>query len=447
MRFVFQIDCGAMLDTSSTKQNIDPLRKSNAHFSNLRGPDLLARIQPYSTWIDARHDAGFWPYSRLLGSKPTPEARIGYLASEPRSGVNLAVQDYLGLATHPAIQEAAISAVTDFGVHSAGSPMLLGNSPISYALERKISELLALNHVLLFPTGWAAGYGVVTALIRDDDHIVMDALSHACLQAGAAAATKNIVRHGHLNVDKAEAALKAIRAKDSKNGILVMSEGLFSMDSDSPDLARLQEICKSYQAILLIDVAHDLGSLGPGGGGQLAIQNMLGKVDVVIGAFSKTFASNGGFVASNDTRVKQYLRWFASSHTFSNALSPIQCAIVGTAIDIVRSVEGEELRRRLLVASASFRANLAARKLNTLGFPSAIVPVLVGAESMGRFASKVLGEANVFANLVEFPAVARGSARFRCQLMAQHTEEQLHRASNCIADSIECASEKTLSSH
>jgi 7-keto-8-aminopelargonate synthetase-like enzyme len=207
------------------------------------------------------------------------------------------------------------------------------------------------------------------------------------------------------------------------------------MDSDSPDLVALQASCREFGATLLVDVAHDLGCLGDGTG-QIGIQGMLGRIDIVMGAFSKTFASNGGFIATNDARVKRYLQWFANPHTFSNALSPIQCAVVIKAISMVRSKEGEARRRDLLRASTFFRARLEHFGLETLGSPSAIVPVMLGKDAFAREASKAVADSGTFVNLVEFPAVGLGASRFRCQLMATHTDDQLAQAAQDISDAM-----------
>ena len=129
---------------------------------------------------------------------------------------------------------------------------------------------------------------------------------------------------------------------------MVITEGLFSMESDAPDLAAFQEACREYGATLLVDVAHDLGAMGPGGGGVMAVQGLVGKVDLVMGSFAKTFASNGGFLASHSPAVKQFAKYYGNPHMFSNALSPVQAAVVSEAIRIVRSPEGDELRARLL---------------------------------------------------------------------------------------------------
>jgi len=412
------------------------LSRSNAHFATPKGADLFDRLELYSEWIAARTELGFWPYARTLETAPQPIASIGYAGKQGRSSINLAVQDYLGLATHPMITEAAERAIRDFGVHSAGSAMLVGNNPLSQKLELSISEFVHAEHVLLFPTGWAAGFGAVTGLVRDTDHIVLDALAHACLQTGSSAATKKLHRYRHLDVDHAEELLRKIRADDRTNAILVIAEGLYSMDSDTPDLVRLQSICSEYNAKLLVDVAHDLGALGEGGRGFLADKQILGNVDIVMGAFSKSFASNGGFIATKDFRVKKYLQWFANPHTFSNALSPIQCAIVETAIGIIRSAEGDQLRSQLMSKSQYFRARLQEHGLDVLGIPSAIVPVLIGREAVARMASRFVDRSGTSTNLVEFPAVGLGAARFRCQLMATHTDSQLATAADDIAKGI-----------
>ncbi|MCA9050251.1 MAG: aminotransferase class I/II-fold pyridoxal phosphate-dependent enzyme, partial [Planctomycetaceae bacterium] len=144
--------------------------------------------------------------------------------------MNFASQDYLSLAAHPEVHRAAVEAISEFGVHSAGSPALTGNTSLSLQLEQKLADMLNMQQTVLFPTGWAAGFGTITALVRPDDHIVMDELSHACLQQGAAAATKNVIHHPHLDVASVRRTLSEIRSSDSKNGTLVVTEGLFSMD-------------------------------------------------------------------------------------------------------------------------------------------------------------------------------------------------------------------------
>jgi 7-keto-8-aminopelargonate synthetase-like enzyme len=331
------------------------------------------------------------------------------------------------------LKAAAQQAIERFGLHSAGSPALLGNSTESVMLANEIGESLHAARVTLYPTGWAAGFGVVTALIRPYDHIVMDEFAHACLQSGAYAATANIIKHKHLAVDEVREHLHMIRSSDTRNGIVVITEGLFSMDSDTPDICALQEICHEYGATLLVDIAHDFGALGPGGTGSIGMQAMLGKVDLVMGSFSKTFASNGGFVATQAPAVHQYLKFYGSPQTFSNALSPVQAAIVRAALQIVRSDEGEQRRQQLKIAVAALRAGLSSYGIEHLGTPSAIVPVLLGGAERARMASKLVAEQGILVNLVEFPAVAVDASRFRFQVMAAHTVEHANRAAQVVA--------------
>ena len=301
----------------------------------------------------------------------------------------------------------------------------MGNTSHSVALERRIAEFLHMEDAILFPTGWAAGYGVIKGLVRSADHIVMDMLSHTCLQEGANAATRNIYQFRHLDMEHCRRWLATIRAKDTQNGIMVITEGLFSMDSDTPDLVAMQALCNEFNATLMVDVAHDLGALGTTGRGHIGMQNMLGKVDLVMGSFSKTFASNGGFVACKSRAVKEYLRFYSPPATFSNAMSPAQAAIVMKAFEIVDSEEGRLLREDLMTNITYLRNKLRNAGMDYYGDPSAIVAVKVGTEGLARLVSRRLPELGLLANLVEYPAVAKGAARFRMQVMAKHTDQNI----------------------
>jgi glycine C-acetyltransferase len=403
------------------------LTGSARDFRDVSGPDIFTRVQGYADWQRGRLHNNLWPYSRATFSAPAPTCDIVDEAGQLVSGVNFSSQDYLNLSSHPYIKEAAVKAVYDHGVHSAGSAILLGNTKYSLDLEEAISDFLEYTHTTLFPTGWAAGYGVIKGLIRPKDHVIIDGLAHACLQEGAFSATPNVNICAHLNNRHVLRTLRKIRANDTENAILVVTEGLFSMDSDAPDLAELQELCHEYKATLLVDVAHDLGALGEDGRGQIGMQKLTGKIDIVMGSFSKTFASNGGFVCANASQLRQYLKAFAGPNTFSNALSPVQAAVVMRGFEIVRSAEGKQLRRSLLDAATYMRNKLVQHGFPPGGEPSAIVPVPLGEESFARLVSSRLPGRGVIANLVEFPAVAKGSARLRLQVMAKHTHRHVDR--------------------
>jgi 7-keto-8-aminopelargonate synthetase-like enzyme len=392
------------------------------------GADLLRRTEVFFKWQDLRRKNSLWPFSRATEDGPGTVCQAQDDSGNKMRGVNFASQDYLSLSSHPAVKSAAKETIDRCGVHSAGSPALVGNTSHSVALERKIADFLKMEEAVLYPTGWAAGFGIIKGLVRSADHVVMDMLSHSCLQEGAHAATTNIHLFRHLNNEYCRSILAKIRSKDEDNGILVVTEGLFSMDSDTPDLVALQRLCHEFNATLVVDVAHDLGCLGEDGRGHIGMQNMLGKTDLVMGSFSKTFASNGGFVACKSRAVKEYLRFYSAPATFSNALSPAQAATVLKAFEIVDSAEGRTLRAALMANVLNLRQELREADLDYYGDPSAIVCVKMGTEGLARLVSKQLVELGLIANLVEFPAVPKGAARIRMQVMANHSAQNIAQA-------------------
>jgi 7-keto-8-aminopelargonate synthetase-like enzyme len=414
-----------MLHAYSDFDPLEALTGSMRDFRELRGANVMVRVEEFYRWQDLRRRHGLWPYSKSTEEAPRAVCTAKDDSGSSFRGLNFASQDYLGLSSDPEIKEVAKAVVEEYGVHSAGSSALAGNTKFSLKLEETISQFLHLDHTVLYPTGWAAGYGVIKALVGPADHVVMDGLSHACLQEGANSATGNVHLHGHLDLQSARRHLQRIRARDTENSILVVTESLFSMDSDTPDLAALQELCHEFNATLLVDVAHDLGAIGVGGHGFIGMQDMVGKIDIVMGSFSKTFASNGGFVSCNSPAVRQYLKFYGCSATFSNALSPVQAATVTKAFEIVQSDRGRDLRWLLMKRIRQLRKALTDAGLELIGNPSAIVPVVVGDESLARMVSRRLPELGVVANLVEYPAVAKGNARFRFQVMPTHTAENV----------------------
>ncbi len=391
----------------------------------MEGTDLLARVAPFFDWQDKRREANLWPYAKSTTSAPKTTCSALTDNGVELAGVNFASQDYLSLSSHPAVKAAAMQAIEEYGVHSAGSAALLGNTKNSLQLERVISEFMGDREVVLYPTGWSAGFASVQGFVRPNDHVVMDVLAHSCLQEGARAATQNIHYHGHLNVRALERRLQRIRAVDTTNGILVVTESLFSMHSDTPDIRAIRTVCDTYNALLLVDCAHDLGCIGDEGLGHLGLQKTLNDVDIIIGSFSKTFASNGGFIAVKSRAAAEYLKYYSATQTFSNALSPIQAATVLKAFEIVRSAEGKQRRQQLMSNILYLRSELQKAGMEALGDPSAIVPVRVGAEGLARIASRNLTHLGAIANLVEYPAVPQGGARFRVQVMAEHTKAEI----------------------
>ncbi|MEO7508856.1 MAG: pyridoxal phosphate-dependent aminotransferase family protein [Pyrinomonadaceae bacterium] len=419
----------------------DPLAGSTRDY--LYGPDadVLAKTKGISAWLDARVAYGGFPFSKRLMNAPSAKTSVRLIDGTVSSGLNFASQDYLSLASHPDVRAAAVAAIDHYGVHSGGAPVLAGAIDLSDKLESVIATHLHTPHVMLCPTGWAAGYGAVRGIVRDTDYVVIDQLAHSCLQEGAAAATRNINFFRHLDLSHARMKLAAIRAKDAHNGILVVTEGLFSMDSDSPSLAGFISICRDFGARLVVDVAHDLGCTGPQGTGQLGIQNLLGNVDIIVGSFSKTFATNGGFIATRDRDLCNYLRYLSPPATFSSALAPAQVAVALAAFELVRSAEGDRRRNELKQAIDVLRAGFSARGVEVMGTPSPIVPVFIGRDDVGRIAARLLSTAGVLTNLVEYPAVSRATARFRLQVMSSHSAADCELAATRIAQAISQARE------
>lgn len=387
--------------------------------------DLLARWDEPGKWWQDRVQHKLDPYQKYSTSRVGNFIEGAHRDGTEFRGHNFASQDYLSLSSHPALIAAAKSAIDTYGLHSAGSAALMGNTALSVALERRLEAFLGFDDVVVFPIGWAAGYGAVKTLVKPTDHVVIDILAHACLQEAAHDATENVHVHSHLNIRAVESRLARIRREDETNGILVVTETLFSMDSDMPDIPALQDICNRYNATLLVDCAHDLGALGKTGRGKLEDFGLVGKVDVLVGAFSKSFASMGGFVATNNKGFRFALRGQCGPSTFTNAMSPIQAAVILGSLDIVDSEEGAARRNRLMENSLRLRAGLEDAGFEVLGKPSAVVPMLIGDVLLARLMTRYAVEYGGIVNLVEHPAVARNACRWRLQVMSDHTEAQI----------------------
>ena len=342
---------------------------SHARYQAVRGSDLLQRTAAMHAWLQNRVAKGEWSFWRSVESRSATRVSVTEQDGVTLSGLNFASQDYLGLNHHPLIRARVETALHEYGPHSAGSEAFMGSMGSGDILRSGLSLLLEMPHIVLFPTGWAAGYGVMKALVREHDHIILDELAHKCLISGAEAATRHVSVFGHNSTDSLKSTLQEIRSRDTENAILVATEALFSMDSDSPNLKAMQSICHEYSATFFVDVAHDLGALGPNGKGLCAEQGALGEIDLVMGSFSKTFCTNGGFLATRHHSVASFVRAYGVSNTFSNAMSPLQLAAAATALSVVQSEEGTDLRRTLLEGVSCLRKAFKNNGLTVLGTP------------------------------------------------------------------------------
>lgn len=405
------------------------LKGSVLQYVRQNGVILSDRTRAYDAWERGRRSHLVCPYQRVCVSAVGKRL---VLDGDSRPALNFSSQDYLGLAQDERMIEAAHNGARAFGVHSAGSPAFCGATKALRAFESRIAEVIGAPEAVVYPTGWAAGYGVLVGLMRKEDLVVMDALSHNCIQEGARSCGGEVKKFRHNDLDHLEGILMAARAESLDRGVFVLFESLYSMDSDSPDLAALLDLCERYQAISILDVAHDFGSMGSRGRGLL--DGVEGRLpDVVLGSFSKTFAANGGFAAAQP-EVVNYLRYYSPTNLFSNAISPMQTFVADKAFEIAFSDEGCKLRKVLSERVNLLRSAMNDKGLIVHGEPSPICPVFVGDEALARLTSKHVAELSMAANLVEFPAVARGKARFRFQVMASHEEADVLKAAEIMAE-------------
>lgn len=411
---------------------------SVADHADAKGP-FRFRFQGLVDDVDLASEAGVWQYFRTHRSGIARQIEVQDEHGRIFTGLNGASQDYLGLAGDTRVIDASKAAVDLYGAHSAGSAPMGGRTSLATRVEHRVSDAIGLRHVCLFPTGWAAGYGALYALLRKGDHVVIDMLAHNCLRHGAEASGATVHNFGHNDLNSLEKRLRRIRSKEPDAEILIVTEGLFSMDSDSPDISRLVELKKLHGAALFLDVAHDFGVLGPGGAGVAAEAGGYGEIDFVMGSFSKTFASIGGFFAAHDLGSVRAVQGFSGSYTFSNYLIPAQLGALDAAFDIVFSREGEDRRARLLENTCSLRSLLKDLGVETIGDISAMTIVKAGSEARARLAYRSILAQGVIVNCVEYPAVRRGEARFRVQLSPDYHRGEIEAIAAAIASGLAVA--------
>jgi 7-keto-8-aminopelargonate synthetase-like enzyme len=410
-----------------------------ASFASPRGRTLADRVRPYALWQGARRQAAMWPFYRVAQTPAAPTTAIAGGDGAASPCLNFASQDYLGLTRDARVLRAAQVAVAQYGIHSAGSPVLLGTTTPMVELERALASAVDQEDALVFATGWAAGFGVLTGLIRNYDSLVLDSRCHRCLADGAIQAVRDPLFFRHNDLDHLQEILEQARSRDAHNGLFIVAESLYSMDSDSPDLAAMVRLVHRFDGIMILDVAHDFGAMGRRGKGLLeTLEATDGHVDVVMGSFSKTFAATGGFVAASRP-VVDYLRGHASSYVFSNAISPVQAAAALECCRIAFGNEGDRLRSRLADNVDALRAAMTRAGLTIGGTPSPIVPVIIGSSAVARLTARTLADHGLLANLVEYPAVPHGSARFRFQVMSTHTIDMAIEAAEAFARAYEHA--------
>lgn len=407
-----------MYDVSSP---IDVLEGVTSDYFDGKNPNLLDRWLPMADWLSMRLAGGVDPHCKTGLSRIGPRVRALDRAGKRLNGVNFASQDYLGLSSHPHVIAAAADAVLHYGVHSGGAAAAMGLTALTTELEARIARFLGIRDATVLPTDCNAAHCAIRTLVRPGDHVLIDCQAHVGLQEAAASATTRVHQYQHLSTDAVERRLFLLRKNNPMAGILIVTESLFSLESDVPDLAALQALAWEFGATLLVDTAQDLGAIGAAGRGMLEVQGVLGKIDVLTGSLANVFASNGGFVASDHPALKLALRMGRDAPAQSAALSPVQAATALAAFDIVESVEGAYRRDRLLGSAARLRDGLIAADFEVLGEPSAIVPVKLGGTALARRMTAAVLSAGGIVNLVEYPGVAKDACRWRLLAMADHT--------------------------
>ena len=344
--------------------------------------------------------------------------------------LNFASNDYLGLAQHPALQDALIHAAKQWGVGATAAHLLGGHREEHEALEDKLAAWTRRKCALLFSTGYMANLGSIQALLGEGDVCVQDKLNHACLIDGARLSGAELKRYVHNDVGSAKRQLEA----SADNAALLATDGVFSMDGDIAPLADLAALCKGQQATLLVDDAHGLGVLGDEGAGSLVEANL--KQDdapVLMATLGKALGVSGAFVAGSKALVDGLVQ-FARTHVYTTAMPPALAAATSAAIDIARFEDWRRAKLRRLVAH--FRHGAGERGIDLLDSRTPIQPVLIGASRAALLAAQRLESDGYFVPAIRPPTVAQGKARLRVTFSALHEEADVEKLLNALARAI-----------
>lgn len=377
-------------------------------------PDVFAKALTYSR-PEAVRAMGLYPYFLPVEASEGTEVVI-----EGARRIMIGSNNYLGLTHDPRLLEAVKTATDKYGTACTGSRFLNGNTDLHERLEDALAALTGQEAALVFPTGFQTNLGVIATLVGPGDAVFMDKLNHASIVDGAVQSGARMVRFRHNDLGHLASRL----SHSIGEGKLVIVDGVFSMEGDVADVPALVPLCREHGARLVVDDAHGIGVFGPNGGGVAEHFGMTAEVDLVVGTFSKSLASIGGF-AAGDASVISYLRHTARNVIFSAAIPASACAAALTAVEIIR--QEPERRERLWANARRMKRELTALGFDTLTSESPIVPVVVG-DMLSTFRFwRMLFDGGVFTNPVIAPAVPENSCRIRTSYMATHTDEQLDR--------------------
>jgi glycine C-acetyltransferase len=369
---------------------------------------------------------GTYRRMRVLEGAQAPRMRV-----DGRDVLLFAGSNYLDLARHPEVVEAAARAARDLGCAAGGSRLISGNLAVHEALEADLAKFFEAEAALAFNSGYAANLGVIPALVGKGDAVVSDALSHASIVDGCRLSRAEVLVFPHGDLAALDAALQAA-CRDHRR-VLLAIDGVYSMDGDVAPVAEMAVLARRHGAIVLLDDAHGTGTLGVYGRGSAEHCGVRDGVDVLLGTLGKGLGSYGAFVIGT-AALRELLVNVARSFIFSCALAPPQVAAAHAALDLVRR---EPWRRERLQANAArLRERLAARGVDTHPSTTHIVPVVVGASEATMAACERLLERGFYAQGIRHPSVPEGTARLRLTPMATHGEDEIDALAEAVADEV-----------
>jgi 8-amino-7-oxononanoate synthase len=343
-----------------------------------------------------------------------------------RRALLLCSNNYLGLANHPALVEAAVRAAREHGVGAGASRLVSGSLPIHHELEERLARFKRTEAALLFPSGYHANIGAITALAGKGDAIFSDALNHASIIDGCRLSGAAVHVYPHADVTALERLLRGSTARRR----LIVTDSVFSMDGDQAPLRDICAVAAAHDAMVMVDEAHATGVLGPSGAGVVEALGLHERVTVQMGTLGKALGCAGAFVAGSRTLVALLVN-HARSFIYTTALPPPVVAAAAAALDIVE--REPERRLRLLRYTADLRTRLQAQGLAVPDGESPIVPVIVGASQQALDWSRALLRRGVFVQAIRPPTVPAGTARLRVTVMATHTTSDLATAADAFA--------------
>ncbi len=361
--------------------------------------------------------AGYYPYFRAIQSGPGSEVMI-----DGKSMIMIGSNNYLGLTGHPKVLEAAIAAIKKYGSGCTGSRFLNGTLDIHVELEDRLAKFMKREKALCFSTGFQTNQGAISTLIGKNDILFTDRADHASIVDGARLAFGKIVKYKHNDMEDLERVLKASQEKDC--GRLIVTDGVFSMEGDIVRLPEMVKLAEKYESRVYLDDAHSVGVLGKHGRGTGEHWGLEDKVDVVMGTFSKSFASLGGFIVG-DEPVVHYIKHHARALIFSASMPPSAVATVIACLDILES-EPERLER-LWKNTRKMRKGYQDLGFDTGLSETPIIPIKIGEDEDCFKFWKLLFNNGIFANPAISPAVPPHEAIIRTSYMATHTDEELDR--------------------